>query len=335
VNMRWILVPVLSAAMGLAGIALAAPAQTPRTWRVIAGGVSHQGAVFANAFFPRVLDVHAGDTVIWQFAGFHNAAFTSGQAVPPLVVEEGGKRYLNPQVVFPQGPRTYDGSGYRNSGTPPEDPKEWARLRYALTFTKPGTYTYVCIIHGPAMSGAVRVHPAGERLPLTPTEALQRARQERAASLRAGEQALGHLRAQVAGGGVRVRMVGDAQKGYSLMRYTRDPVVVRAGSTVTWEMADPFEIHTVTFVGGRPVPPFVVPQPQSSGPPKLLLNPVVVAPTPHKEYGGNGYANSGILMPLGAPGPHTYSLRFTARGHYTYWCSVHAALGMKGVVVVP
>ncbi|GBD29081.1 Plastocyanin [bacterium HR32] len=331
---RWQRVVVLVVLAGLGLPVLPAPAQAPATWTVVAGGLRDQGAVFANAFFPRVLDVHVGDTVVWQFAGFHNVAFTSGQAVPPLVVEEGGKRYLNPQVVFPQGPRTYDGSGYRNSGTPPEDPKEWARFRYALTFTKPGTYTYVCIIHGPAMSGAVRVHPAGERLPLTPTQALQRARQEQAASLRAGEQALGHLRAQVAGGGVRVRMVGDAQKGYSLMRYTRDPVVVRAGTTVTWEMADPFEIHTVTFVGGGPVPPFVVPQPQSSGPPKLLLNPKVAVPTPDKEYAGSGYANSGILTPLGAPGPHTYSLRFTRPGTYTYWCPIHAALGMKGVVVV-
>jgi len=207
-------------------------------------------------------------------------------------------------------------------------------LRYALTFTKPGTYTYLCIVHGPAMSGALRVHPAGGPLSLSPEEALRTARRQQTASLGAGARALDRLRADQAGQAVRVRIPGDAGKGYSLLRYTKDPLVVRVGTTVTWEVADPFEIHTVTFTGAGKGPPFILPEPQSSGPPKLLLNPLVVAPTPHKEYGGNGYANSGILMPLGAPGPHAYSLRFTARGSYTYWCPVHAALGMKGLVVV-
>ncbi len=123
-NMRWVVVPALGAAMGLPGIALPAPAQTPKTWTVIGGGVSHQGAVFANAFFPRVLDIHAGGTVRWQFEGFHNVAFSGGQRFPPLVLEEGGKSYLNPQVAFPQGPETYEGTGYRNSGVPPEDPSQ-------------------------------------------------------------------------------------------------------------------------------------------------------------------------------------------------------------------
>jgi plastocyanin len=110
--------------------------------------------------------------------------------------------------------------------------------------------------------------------------------------------------------------------------------VVRRGTTVIWEMQDPFEIHTVTFAGRERVPAFVIPQPQPSGPPKLLLNPRVADPTPQREYAGSGYVNSGILVPVGAPGPRRYSLRFTRSGTYTYWCPIHALVGMKGVVVV-
>jgi plastocyanin len=79
---RWQRLIVLVVLTGLGLPVLPAPAQAPTTWTVFAGGVRRQGAVFANAFFPWVLDIHVGDTVVWQFAGFHNVTFTGGQAVP-------------------------------------------------------------------------------------------------------------------------------------------------------------------------------------------------------------------------------------------------------------
>ncbi len=314
---------------------LAAPraGAQPRTWTVVAGGMTPDGAVWSNAFHPRVLDVTVGDTVEWRFEGFHNVAFAGGAALPGLVVMEGKSAYLNPQVAFPVGPQEYDGAGYRNSGVPPEEPKGMAQFRYALRFTEPGVYTYSCIVHGPAMSGTIRVHPRGSTLPEDAEAALQRGRGEQRATLEAGRAALARLQPTGAGRSVRVPLVGDAQRGYSLMRFTREPLKARRGTTVTWEMRDPFEIHTVTFVGGGPVPQFVIPQPQNGGPPKLLLNPQVVAPTQGHRH-RPGYLNSGILALLGAPGVHTYSLQFDRAGTYTYWCPIHAAMGMKGVVVV-
>ncbi|MDR7424821.1 MAG: plastocyanin/azurin family copper-binding protein [Armatimonadota bacterium] len=307
-----------------------------RTWTVVAGGLTRDGSVWSNAFHPREVDVTVGDVVEWQFAGFHNVAFAGGGKLPPLVVMEDKSAYLNPQVAFPVGSAEYDGQGYRNSGVPPEDLRVWAsrQHRYRLRFVKPGTYVYTCIVHGPAMSGVVRVHPQGTRLPRDPAAVLRQGLEEQQATLQAGQRALARLRPEARGGSVRVPVVGDGQRGYSLMRFTRTPLVVRRGTTVTWEIHDPFEIHTVTFVGTEKVPPFVIPQMQAGGPPKLLLNPKVAAPTPHRDYAGSGYVNSGILVPLGAPGPRTYSLRFTRSGTYTYWCPVHALVGMKGVVVV-
>jgi plastocyanin len=317
----------------LGSLSLGALASEGQKWTVVAGGLTPDGSVWSNAFHPRVLDVTAGDVVEWRFEGFHNVAFAGDGKLPPLMVVEGQAAYLNPQVAFPVGPPTYAGQGYRNSGTPADDPKSFAAFRYALRFPQPGTYTYSCVVHGPAMSGTIRAHPRGQRLLQDPAQALRRGREEQRATLEAGRRALGRLQPQVRGGEVRVPMVGDAQRGYSLLRYTRTPLVVRRGTTVTWEVLDPFEIHTVTFPGSGPVPPFVVPQPQAGGPPRLLLNPTVVAPTAQRAYQG-GYANSGILVPLGAPGPRSYSLRFDRAGTYTYWCPVHAGLGMKGVVVV-
>jgi plastocyanin len=248
-------------------LSLGALASEGQKWTVVAGGLTPDGSVWSNAFHPRVLDVTARDVVEWRFEGFHNVAFAGGGRLPPLTVVDGRAVYLNPEVAFPAGPQTYAGQGYRNSGTPADDPKSIAAFRYALRFPEPGTYTYSCIVHGPAMSGTIRVHPRGERLPQDPAQAMRRGRQEQRATLEAGRGALNRLQPQVRGGEVRVAMVGDAQQGYSLMRYTRTPLVVRRGTTVTWEVLDPFEIHTVTFVGSSPVPPFVVPQPQAGGPP--------------------------------------------------------------------
>ncbi len=208
--------------------------------------------------------------------------------LPPLVVTEGKSAYLNPQVAFPAGPREYDGQGYRNSGVPPEDPRVWASLkhRYRLRFTKPGTYVYTCIVHGPAMSGVVRVHRRG-------------------------------------GGYLATRRRPSGRAG----RNSGPPC--RPGNR-PWQACGP---RCAAGACGS-VPPFVIPQMQAGGPPRLLLNPKVAAPTPHREYAGSGYVNSGILVPLGAPGPRTYRLRFDRPGTYTYCCPIHAPLGMKGVVVV-
>jgi plastocyanin len=178
---RWAGVVAGLVAAAVAGFA--APASSARTWTVLAGGLSRDGSVVSNAFHPRVLDVGVGDVVEWRFEGFHNVAFAGEGPLPPLLVREGASTYLNPRVAFPAGPQTFAGAGYRNSGVPPDDPASIARFRYRLRFTAPGTYTYTCVVHGPAMSGAVRVHPVGARLLEDPQAALRRGRKEQQATL--------------------------------------------------------------------------------------------------------------------------------------------------------
>ncbi len=64
---------------------------------------------------------------------------------PPMLV-------FNPQVAFPVGGPAYDGTWFVNSGilVLPK-PHPWA-----LTFTKPGRYTYWCLIHT-GMNGHIAV----------------------------------------------------------------------------------------------------------------------------------------------------------------------------------
>lgn len=312
------------------------PAQaSARTWTVLAGPWPKPEAVVTQTFLPGAIEVAVGDTVKWKFEGFHTVTFLGGQKPPELTIQEGEKTYFNPQIFFPAGGKTYDGTGYRNSGTPPEDPREYTsgKFTYTLTFTKAGTYPYLCMIHGPAMSGTVVVKNAVT----TTSSSLDRAaRNQQAAILRAGQAAWARSNISRQGTNVTVALTGDPQGKFSILRFTRRPLVIKPGTTVTWKNADPFEIHTVTFTGGQKVPEFVVVEPQKQGPPKLLVNSKAAAPTAAKTYDGMGYANSGILFPAGAPGnvPHAYSLTFTKPGTYQYLCLVHILEGMKGTIIV-
>ncbi|HTD60601.1 MAG TPA: plastocyanin/azurin family copper-binding protein, partial [Gemmatimonadaceae bacterium] len=242
----------------LLGVLLASP---PTKWTVIVGGTPADTSVYANGFFPKAIEIGVGDTVTWTFEGFHNVAFLSGGAPPPFAVPEGNKMYWNPQMLLPVGDKTYDGTGYHNSGTPGNGP-----FSYTLTFTKPGRYTYQCTIHS-GMRGVVIVK---DKATGTPAAVLKQGRAEQAASLAAGAARLASLTPEHHGDTVVMPLVGNSEQRYSLLRFGRNPLVIRRGTTVTWAMRDTFEIHTVTFSSGEKPPPFVIVEPQPGGPPKLL-----------------------------------------------------------------
>ncbi len=310
-----------------------APVRAAQTWTVLAGGGTKDTAIIANAFYPRTLEVGVGDTVSWKFLGFHNVAFFGGGAPVPLVVQEGKQMYINAQVMLPMGGHTFDGMGYHNSGAPPEDPAGMAKFGYSLTFTKPGTYQYQCIVHGPAMSGTIVVKESAMG---SPTSAAQEAQKEMGATIKAGQAAWTGFKPDMMGKTAVIPLMGNAKDRYSVFRFTPKPLSIKRGTTVTWKNLDPFEIHTVTFLSGGKLPEFIIVQPQKQGPPRFLINPKVGAPTPQKTYAGTGYVNSGIIFAPGTPGnpPTSYSLTFTKAGTYRYTCVVHDALGMRGTIIV-
>lgn len=170
----------------------------------------------------------------------------------------------------------------------------------------------------------------------SPAAATRRGQAELSTTLKAGQAAWAKLTPQTQGKTVIVPLIGNIKTGYTINRFTRKPLVITRGTTVTWQMRDPFEIHTVTFTSGAKPAEFVAPQPQPGGPPKLLAAPEAVQRTSETSYDGTGYANSGILFAPGAPGnpPTSYSLTFTKPGQYTYYCLVHIPYGMIGQVTV-
>jgi plastocyanin len=310
-----------------------------QTWTVTAGATTKDFAVVANTFQPRIIEVAVGDTVTWKFRETHTVSFMSGRSPLDLwfnaFLKEGDRLVANPQVFFPVGERTHDGRSFHNSGIPSLEMAGLLQFRYSLTFTNTGTFDYICLLHGPTMSGRVIVK---DRVTVNPAAVEKRAQTERAQVLRAGQAVWARLSPKRQGSTTIVTLIGDPNLGYSIYRFTREPLVIARGSTVTWQMRDPEEIHTVTFTSGQSPPEVIVPEKQKQGPPKLVIPARVVNRTETTTYDGTGFVHSGILYPPNVfPGdpPTSFSLTFTRPGQYTYQCLIHDdPEGMRGTIIV-
>lgn len=297
------------------------------TWTVVVGGEMKDSAIVSNFFHPREIDIAVGDTITWKFEATHTVTFLGGRPRPANRLREGDKFYRNPDVFFRAGGDTYDGTSYLNSGTPPD-----RKFIYSLTFTKAGTYEYMCLLHLPAMSGTVNVR---ERAFNSPAATERRGRSELAATLMAGEAAWATWEPERRGQTVILPMIDDPKAGFSILRFTKDPLVISPGTTVTWVNRDSSRPHTATLLGGEPPPAEVIVEAQAQGPPKLLINPKWLNPSKITTYEG-GFATSGQLFPTSAPPdtPKNFSLTFAKPGQYEYVCMFHEQAGMKGTVIV-
>ena len=330
----------------------------------------------AIRFYPEDITVNVGDSIKWKFdAGVepHTVSFLSGGEFPPFVSPEcngqpcpppppgggGGppppgvtiKLRVNPIIAFPQGGNSYDGTGIANSGVVASDipgPKE-----YSLSFTKAGTYTFVCLIHAvqlpdgtiAGMQGKVTVQAAGSAYPKTNAQVQAEAQ----AMMAADEQ-----EARAAEPEAKTKMVttrpGDngttvhhVNAGYQItkqtyvidyMRFAPSDISINVGDTVEWSSPTEHNFHNVLF-GEEPEALIVEPQP--AGPPKLYFNTTVALPSGTTDYAGSGLYSSGIIVGTEDPpeaGAQGYALTFSQPGRFEYICGLHYHNGMDGNVVV-
>ena len=320
----------LLAATGSVGPVFAQSAA--QTWEVQVSADDASGTLMTQGFFPGPLIIRAGDTVTWKWADAlapHSVTFLSGKPDLPLVVPGPGQGELTlGGAFFPAGlwasasSASFDGTALAHSGAP-NDPTS----TYSLTFTKPGTYGYVCEFH-PGMRAEIIVREAGAPLPETPAQAKTRG-QVTASAL------LGKMKDDVAGyrstdAGTLHTAVAGLGDGYgaSLIQFAPQNLTVKRGDSVVWVMPDPFELHTITFTSGANPPALFEPRPQASGQPLLVIPANVAGPTGGGTYTGQGIVNAGILGNGGA-----FVLKFDAPpGTYNYVCLIHPT--MKASVTV-
>jgi plastocyanin len=150
------------------------PKVVNNTWTVQAGSGN---AIDANdGFVPDQLTIHAGDKVKWVSGGvlFHTVSFGIDPLKTPLFIPAGNGPQgpilaINPVIVTPVMPAggIYNG-GVANSGIAllqgnylNMPGQKFVKAPFVLTFAKPGTYTYYCLIH-PGMKGTITVLPTGQ-----------------------------------------------------------------------------------------------------------------------------------------------------------------------------
>ena len=166
----------------------------PRTWHVLVGGHSHDQAIQAEGYYPKVITIDAGDTVVWTLntEEIHSVTFMGScgdlSCFPPCVFE------VNIDIS-PCGSTSYDGvSGLASSGRMVPAAYNWNNAyphgdtTYSLTFTNSGANVYFDLsISG--MRGVVVVNPAGTPYPFTQAQYAAKAEDQIQSDLDAGAKA--------------------------------------------------------------------------------------------------------------------------------------------------
>jgi plastocyanin len=136
--------------------------------RVVRAG-NDRGTLATLAFFPERTTVKVGESVRFEMSRrtteIHNVAFGPADFVAGLAQTFLGPQGLDPVTVYASEPPgaalSHDGAnhgnGYLNTGILDRDGASPMPGNATVTFTKPGTYTYYCVVHGAEMKGVIRV----------------------------------------------------------------------------------------------------------------------------------------------------------------------------------
>jgi plastocyanin len=341
----------------------AAPTASAATKLVVAGGPPPTASLAGsakfpkglnlNGFFRRQITIHAGDSVRWVFSHrvVHTVTFLPpGQQRPPLEVPDPAHPYtgfndaagapfwfngqpsllIPPEHGLPQGGSSTDGTKYENSGLSAP-----AFRPYKLTFTKTGTFRYLCLVH-PGMDGRVKVLPKGGAVPSATADAAARRAEYAQAVKRASQLARFTPPA-------KSFVAGHDSGTVAWFRFFPASQTVSVGQSVRFSISSKSEIHTVTF---GPTPyrdalekQLVLAQPQPGAAPRLEFHPQIFLPSdpvlpPYTSLNhGNGFLNTGVLDtdPKTGP-PSSTNVTFGTPGTFVFECTIHP--GMEATIKV-
>ena len=372
------------AAAGL--VAISCAAGTPAaTYDVTVDNKASAFNFQATAYFPNELKAHPGDTI--RFTSIdrgepHTVTFGTlvDAAVPKL--KPGGPPTLEPfglpDLIGGQPPAFVVSQAaaqpcFLASGAPPKSgacskeqqtqpafdgtqvfvnsgylaDKQVFALKLADSI-KPGTYNFLCLLHGATMTGKLAVVDKSQATQTT-DEVKAKATEQlnlKVQALQSSVDAAKSANAANAFAGIISEKVQDSQA--TLFGPTQ--LSIPLGGSVTWRLFGP---HTISFnapadatgvlvkapdggiglnlkalapVGwpGPPPPPAGAPPPAPNAPPQTI-------PLTAPAWDGKGFHSSGLLLSF-PPTFFSYKLTFTQAGTYPFKCVIHP--DMEGTVKV-
>jgi plastocyanin len=320
----------------------------PQTYTVLIGAEDASTGASAFVFFPDTLRIHVGDTVHWRrnTNEVHTVTFLAGTALPTFNVPAPpglpSNLMRNPLIAYPVAPPhgRYDGTTFATSGIFGPDEELYEVASFDLTFTRPGTYDYVCVVHGARMPGRVIVVDHDDHVP-SPREVDREARRSIAELLDGAPAAIARANAEVPpptqnddGTTTYHVLVGYTVGNLDLLRFFPEELTAQPGDTVEWTFSPESMqmVHTISFLNGTPPPDDVIPVAQDDGPPLLVVHPEIVYPqNADQPLTGDGVYSSGILR-VGNP-PPSFSLQIgDVVGPEPYSCLIHDGSGMTGTL---
>jgi plastocyanin len=298
----------------------------PQVFVIQAGGFGPQNIELMK-FSPTTLQVHRGDTVVWDIFSFHNIHFNDQPTEYVIFQEVDGETIpvANPAVVLPtiESGATYSG-GDANSGLP--DVTQSIQFSVVIDL-EPGVYAYLCDVH-PGMLGTIEVVEDDVAIP-SPQDVTVQAFLEIQGSIGEGlGAAIAADQAPPAEGTEHTVMMGAAIGRATSQMFYPQHLTIAAGDTVTWFI--PEDSNDGHLANWPPTPPegFATVIEVEDGPPIVAIGEGLLPAGPTGfEVGADGLFNTGILFP-----GQSYSVVFTEPGTYRYVCSIHP--GMNGSVVV-
>jgi plastocyanin len=283
----------------------------PTHWTVTVGAQSPDMAIQVSTYFPHDIAIDAGDSITWtsSTAEPHTVTFlAAGQSAPqdPFSLAAGGS--------------SYSGNAFFNSGPLLGMTVPGFAQKYTLTFTQPGTYTYVCLFH-PFMTGTVHVQARGTAYPQSQAGLDREAKTQQHRFLAQGEALRGSALAVSVSDPTHAAVSAGVGNGTAtVMRFLPERLAVPVGTTVTWTNRDPMEPHTVTF-GAEPQGP------------NAEFTPVGLDGPSHATISRpDQQVNSGAVG--GMMASPEFKVTFTAPGKYPYICMLHDEMGMVGTIIV-
>lgn len=325
---RWT-VAAAAALIAVSSVMVAAPRVHAATTLNVQVGVG-DGPISGNAYLPGAVTVLVGDSIHFAIGSDepHSVTFGQGPAdVPPdqwpVTPWTAPAPVAGPPAPVDLGTASYDGSAFTNTGL------MFGKTSGAtLTFTKAGTFPFLCEIH-PGMAGTVTVVDSGTATTQAEADAAAKATSDeilgqvdgvlaaRAAAVTTTDNSDGSKTWNVfVDAGVAPAPLPGGGTGFlEVFKFVPDGLEIQPGDTVHWAA---FGAHTVAIAPPGTDPATVDPFGPAAG---------------GDTYDGASLYSSGLLN-FGPGTPSEYSLKFPTAGVVPFFCALHAFLGQVGTLGV-